>query len=418
MFDSQFVPLRRLLSDVKGGGTPGRDVPDYWNGAIPWATVKDFRDGTHVLNATQESISEQGLKKSASRLIPARTPIICTRMAVGRIAMADFAVAINQDLKALFPKAGVDPSYLLRAVESVRSKIEAISIGSTVRGISLDQLLSLEVFFPNNEREQKKIAEVFSTLDGVIEQTQALIAKQRRIKNGLMQDLFSKGIDGHGNVRNETTHPFKDSPVGRIPLEWEALALRDACDYITDGVHVSVQKRESGIPFLFVSCIREGRITLNDVAYVDEDTYRVVSRGCEPKPGVVLYTVVGSYGNAAEVTSDMPFAFERNIAYLVPTHSKILPAYLSSWLNSERGKLTADKFALGNAQKLISLGQLGEFVVPIPRMEEQERISKELTSLESSLLAQCASHQKLMALKAGLMHDLLTGERPVAELLD
>jgi type I restriction enzyme S subunit len=59
--------------------------------------------------------------------------------------------------------------------------------------------------------EQSKIAEILSTVDRVIEQTEALIAKQQRIKTGLMQDLLTRGIDEHGNIRSEETHQFKDS---------------------------------------------------------------------------------------------------------------------------------------------------------------------------------------------------------------
>ena len=69
--------------------------------------------------------------------------------------------------------------------------------------------------------EQTKIAEILSTVDQAIEQTEALIAKQQRIKTGIMQDLLTRGIDEHGNLRSEQTHRFKDSPLGRIPMEWE-----------------------------------------------------------------------------------------------------------------------------------------------------------------------------------------------------
>ena len=63
-------------------------------------------------------------------------------------------------------------------------------------------------------------------MDRAIEQTEALIAKQQRIKTGLMQDLLTCGIDQHGNLRSEETHQFKDSPLGRIPVEWEVENLR------------------------------------------------------------------------------------------------------------------------------------------------------------------------------------------------
>ena len=69
--------------------------------------------------------------------------------------------------------------------------------------------------------EQIKITKILSTVDQAIEQTEALIAKQQRIKTGLMQDLLTRGIDEDGNLRSEDTHEFKDSPLGRIPVEWE-----------------------------------------------------------------------------------------------------------------------------------------------------------------------------------------------------
>ena len=67
---------------------------------------------------------------------------------------------------------------------------------------------------------------MLSTVDRAIEQTEALTAKQQRIKTGLTQDLLTRGIDEHGNIRSEKTHKFKDSPLGRIPVEWDPIAIR------------------------------------------------------------------------------------------------------------------------------------------------------------------------------------------------
>lgn len=78
--------------------------------------------------------------------------------------------------------------------------------------------------------EQAKIAEILSTVDRAIEKTEALIAKQQRIKTGLMQDLLTRGIDEHGNLRSEKTHQFKDSPLGRIPVEWEVRRLGESSE--------------------------------------------------------------------------------------------------------------------------------------------------------------------------------------------
>jgi type I restriction enzyme S subunit len=73
--------------------------------------------------------------------------------------------------------------------------------------------------------EQRKIAQILETVDNAIEKTEKIIEKYKRIKQGLMQDLLTKGIDEKGNIRSEKTHKFKDSPLGRIPEEWEVVRL-------------------------------------------------------------------------------------------------------------------------------------------------------------------------------------------------
>src|SRR5271166_4145620 len=91
--------------------------------------------------------------------------------------------------------------------------------GSTRYGLPISTIESVSIPTPPKP-EQTKISEILSTVDRAIEQTGALIAKQQRIKTGLMLDLLTRGIDEHGYVRCEKTHEFKDSPRGRIPREW------------------------------------------------------------------------------------------------------------------------------------------------------------------------------------------------------
>jgi type I restriction enzyme S subunit len=105
--------------------------------------------------------------------------------------------------------------YYLQTLD-LRQMNEATGVPS----LSRDLLYKIEIPTPPKP-EQTKIAEILSTVDRAIEQTEALIAKQQRIKTGLMQDLLTRGIDEHGNLRSEQTHKFKDSSFGRIPVEWE-----------------------------------------------------------------------------------------------------------------------------------------------------------------------------------------------------
>ena len=151
-------------------------------------------------------------------------------------------------------------------------------LGTTRDSLNLSALRKIQIPLPSPP-EQNKIAEILSTVDRAIEQTEALIAKQQRIKTGLMQDLLTRGIDEHGNLRSEQTHEFKDSPMGRIPVEWVVAPLSHICEMITDGVHYAVRKTEAGIPFLFVSCIRDGEIQFDKASFIDRSTYEVISKG-------------------------------------------------------------------------------------------------------------------------------------------
>jgi type I restriction enzyme S subunit len=289
--------------------------------------------------------------------------------------------------------------------------------GSTRQRISRTNLGKIEIDIPKDKREQEQIAAVLSTIDRAIAQTEAIIAKQQRIKTGLMQDLLTKGIDEHGNIRSEATHEFKDSAIGRIPVEWEVSTLENQCIKVTDGTHQQVKTTEAGIPFLYVSCVREGMILWNRSAMIDLQTYKIISQGREPKHGVILYTVVGSYGYAALVETDAIFSFQRHIAYILPNQEKLDSKFLMEWMNSKKIKDYADKSALGNAQKTITLGELRQFPLFIPSKDEQAKIVQCLSKQNTIINQYCIVLDKLKTKKSGLMQDLLTGKVRVTELL-
>lgn len=157
---------------------------------MPWVTVKDLSDERVALSTAQEWITEEGLKRSAARLVPAGVPIICTRMAVGRVGMPERCVAINQDLKALYPASGVEARYLILVLQRLRPRLEGIATGSTVKGLPLEHLLAQEVLVPTLPI-QRKILDSLDVVDESIRQTEAHLAKLRRVKTGLMQDLLT-----------------------------------------------------------------------------------------------------------------------------------------------------------------------------------------------------------------------------------
>jgi type I restriction enzyme S subunit len=130
----------------------------------------------------------------------------------------------------------VDSVYLAKQLSTARvARYFAVQAsGSTRYGLPVSAIESVSIPTPP-KAEQAKIAEILSQVDRAIEQTKTLVAKQQRIKTGLMQDLLTRGIDEHGNLRSESTHKFKNSPLGRIPVGWNPVSLESVSEFVTSG---------------------------------------------------------------------------------------------------------------------------------------------------------------------------------------
>ncbi len=183
--------LGDVLDKVVGGGTPSRSNPKYWGNEIPWVTVKDF--ATFNPNFSQEAITLEGLKNSASNLIPKGTLITSTRMALGKAVIYEVDVSINQDLKALFPVRNVNTTFLYHWFGFHASAIDELGSGSTVKGISLSDLRKI-AFMLTSLEEQTAIATVLSDMDAELTALEARRDKTRALKQGMMQELLTGRI--------------------------------------------------------------------------------------------------------------------------------------------------------------------------------------------------------------------------------
>ena len=181
--------LNMIIANIIGGGTPRRANPQFWNGNIPWVTVKDF--ATFSPYRTQEYITKEGIRSSATHLIPAGTLLIATRMALGKSAIYAVDVAINQDLKALFFKDYIDTKFIFYWFLWQESNIQALGSGSTVKGISLNLLKKINICCPPSLDEQRAIAAVLSDMDAELAALEARRDKLRAVKQGMMRELLT-----------------------------------------------------------------------------------------------------------------------------------------------------------------------------------------------------------------------------------
>ena len=190
--DWSIKPLGNLSTRIVGGGTPSRQNKTYWSGSIPWTTVKDMTQFSEL--TTQESISNTGLVESSAKLIPQGTVIVSVRMAVGIARIFKVDVAINQDLKAIWLDDTIVPEYLQVLFSLGIFAKQIVGSGSTVKGISTDDLRNMLVFFPASVDEQEAIAEALSNIDDEIATLETQLDKAKQIKQAMMQELLTGRI--------------------------------------------------------------------------------------------------------------------------------------------------------------------------------------------------------------------------------
>ncbi len=402
------------LVKIVGGGTPDRDESSYWReGSIPWITPTDLtaNQGKYIRRGA-EHLSEAGLANSNAELVPAGSIVFSTRGTVGNLAIAAVPLATNQSCEILIPKAGETRSdFLFYLLTFGMFAYHRLAGGTTFGAITRKEIERVRFAVPD-VGEQEAIERILNAVDAAIEESTKTLTAAECLANSLAAKAITHGVDRDNCFRvdaNESSKDFKATKLGRFPCDWRVSSLGKECRRITDGTHQAVVTSREGIPFLYVSCIRDGLVYWDRAACVNERIYKLISKGREPKSGSVLYTAVGSYGFAAPVVDDRPFSFQRHIAILYPKPKEIDPVFLTTWLNSSIGRRWSDILAVGNAQKTVTLTALSKFPIVVPPLDEQLRIRQLLEPANDVVASNLIKLHSLEVLKESLMHDLLTG---------
>jgi len=366
------------LASIVGGGTPSKSNPEFWNGSIPWASPKDI-DGP-VLAATEDFITEEAVAASATTLVDESAILLVVRSGILRHTLPVTRVlrptAINQDIKALTPKACASRDFLYQSVAGRASAILArcLNTGTTVESISSTALAAFELLLPPLP-EQKKIAAILSSVDDTIAATRKLIEQTEQVKKGLLQTLMTRGI---GHTR------FKTTEIGEIPEAWEVMRLGEVAT-LQRGFDITVSDQIPGaVPVVSSS----GTSSWHNEAKVDP-------------PGVVTGRK-GRLGNVYFL--DVPFWPHDTTLWVKNFHTNE-PRWISwllRWLRLER-------FDAATSVPTLNRNNVHPLRVGVPTFSEQMRIADQLDAWDALGTQYVTLQVHLETLKRGLMQDLLTG---------
>lgn len=309
------------------------------------------------------------------------------------------------------------PSYLFHSLMSSRVTAQAVrnAIGSSYPALNDSDVKRFQIFLPPY-REQQKIAQILDTLDTAIVETEAIIAKLKAVKQGLLHDLLTRGIDANGELRlpqAEAPHLYKESPLGWIPREWDFAPLVSKIDFPEGQVD---PRRAPFCDWLLVAPdhIESGTGRLLSTATATEQ--QAISGKYVFDAGDVIYSKIRPYLRKAVLCSTSGLCS----ADMYPLRPKagINSRYLLAVVLGDQFSRFSESVSMRSGFPKINRSEMAEFSIGWPCADEQARIAEVLNEADTKQVSTQGEHEKLKLLKSGLMDDLLTGRVRVTPLLE
>ena len=392
------IPLGELVN-FEGGGTPSKAIADYWNGDIPWASVKDITG--LELSRTTDSITIEGLRNSASRIVPKGNVIIPTRMALGRAAINTIDVAINQDLRVAYPNGNLDRRFLLWFIIANAQLIESLGSGATVKGITLEKLRELPVPLPHKNGkpdldEQKRIAAILDKADAIRRKRQQAL----RLTDDFLRSVF---LDMFGERKAKTISVRELLNNGQLLLH-------------KDGNHGSQYPRahefgDEGIAFLSANCIDErGSIVGEKAKYLEESKANSLKIGWIEKGDVLLAhnatvgpvaVYDGGFGRCLIGTSLTAYR---------PSPDAFTSEFLAEALRADAFQSQLVKSMSQTTRNQVPITAQRDFLLPIPPIGEQRKFASVCRKAAEIQARQLASSKADIVAFASLQQRAFRGE--------
>jgi len=438
------LPLGCLIAANTGGGTPSKQNPSYWNGPIPWASVKDVQSEKY-LTSTIDSITEEGLKDSSSNLIPPNHLIVVTRMGLGKLAINTIPVAINQDLRAIEPTTALDLDFAYLLFKSLKM----VGSGVTVKGITVDKLHAMPVLLPPLA-EQKRIVAKVDELMALCDRLEAQQQERETRHAALARASLARFADAPTPANlHFLFHPSYAIPPADLRKSILTLAVQGKLVPQDPNDEPALTLLDQ-IAFHKAALTKEGKLrgsTTVKAMADDEAEFEIPSNWCWVRFGEIMvnrdgeripvskeeretkaktYDYYGASGvidkidgylfdkpllligedGANLINRSTPIAFIARGKYWVNNHAHVLDGISEDFLRFIELHINAinlEKYVTGSAQPKMNQAKMNSIPIALPPLAEQRRI--------------VAKVEQLMALVDALEQQLAASRATAANLL-
>ena len=393
------------LVDVIGGGTPKTTEESYWNGSIPWLSVKDFCGDKKYVYNTEKSITVEGLNNSSTKLLHKDNIIISARGTVGELAMIPYDMAFNQSCFGLIPKGNNDPHfvyYLLKdKVRSLKSQTQG-SVFDTITKATFDRIECADY----SEEDQRRIASILSSLDRKIELNNKINADLEEMAQAIFKNWF---VD---------FEPFKDgkfvdSELGMIPEGWKVGTIGDIVEFQNGFTFSSKDFSENGeYKIITIKSVQDGCLVTEGSSKVTEYPTKMPAY-CKLQSGDILLSLTGNVGRCCLVT-ETNLLLNQRVAKI-----KAKECYDNSFsyalFRLKETKELLISISRGTAQANLSPVEASKLPMVIPSEDARKSFSMISDSIMNKIISIHIENSRLSLLRDTLLPRLMSCELEVPE---
>ena len=374
--------------ELIGGGTPKTSVPEYWNGGIPWLSVKDFNNDNRYVYETEKSITQLGLEHSSTKMLQKDDIIISARGTVGEMAMIPFPMAFNQSCYGVRGRNGLDQTFLYYLIKNCISKLKKITHGSVFDTITRDTFDNITVSVPD-KGTQNKIASMLSQYDDKIE----------------LNERINKNLEEQAKTVFEKEFLARD----HVPAGWTRGSLVDIADYLNG---LAMQKYrpaagEQGLPVLKIKELRQGSCDSNS-----ELCSSSIKKDYIIHDGDVIFSWSGSL--LVDFWCGGTCGLNQHLFKI--TSKKYDKWFYYAWTNSYLQKFAAIAADMATTMGHIKREELAKAEVLIPNNCDYERIGNLLSPIYALIISNRIENRRLASLRDGLLPQLMAGTLDVTDI--
>jgi len=401
---------------VRRGASP-RPIDDvrYFGGDVGWIRISDVTKSFKYLNKTEQYVSPLG--ESLSVRVDKGDLVMSICGTIGRPIIINIPSCIHDGFVQLYEIQNADKEYLYYILQHHEKDLERKGQPGTQVNLNTTIVENFEIYFPQKPI-QTQIAKILSTADAVIEKTQAAIAKYKAIKQSMLQDLFTRGIDlSTSQLRpryEDAPELYKENKLGWIPREWGDRVFGKEVELIHGHQFRDYDFTDFGIPVVKIGQVKPEDVDLSNCSFVragrEEEFQNEIIQN-----GDLLMALTGATLGKACLVKGLNGIVLQN--YRV---GRFEPIVKENDIDKEflyylliAGDLLTQIFNKVNtgAQGNIGKADFEKATFKKPPFEEQKRIAERLKAIDNKLESEQTYLQKMQLLKKGLMEDLLSGKK-------